>query len=152
MFNLFKKKKEQNPVSEMLKDLSNNQKMSVINLLFNVAVCDDDEGNEQKENEHKEQEYLNTFAQMLDIRADRCMLYLKSFGFERIIYDLSTLSKKQKEFLVLSAWEMINCDGSPNETEFQVTGAIFEKIGVSDEQVVAIIEKSQILMKHFFGI
>lgn len=135
----------------MLKDLSTNQKMSVINLLYLIAICDDEEDTQEKGNEDKELQYLNTVARMLNIRADRCMAYYESFRYERVIHDLITLTKEQKEFLVLSAWEMINCDGSPNETEFQVTGAMFEKIGVSDEQVVATIEKSQILMKYFFG-
>lgn len=53
--------------------------------------------------------------------------------------------------MVVAAWEMITCDGRPNETELQVAGAIFEKLGISDEEFVATIQKTQALMKHFFG-
>lgn len=79
------------------------------------------------------------------------MAYLESYGHERIIDDLNSISKSQKEFLVVAAWEMITCDGRPNETELQVAGAIFEKLGISDEEFVATIQKTQALMKHFFG-
>lgn len=146
MFNLFNKKKEENPISDMFSDLSTNQKMSVINLLLSIGVCDGDQGNE--DNEIK---YLNTYVKILDIRSDKSMAYLDSHGQERIIEDLKSISKSQKEFLVLAAWEMITCDGRPNETELEVAGAFFEKIGISDEEFVATIEKTQALMKHFFG-
>lgn len=146
MFNLFNKKKEENPISDMFSDLTTNQKMSVMNLLLTIGVCDGEQGNQDKE-----LQYLNTYVKILDVRSDRSMAYLESYGHERIIDDLKTLSKNQKEFLVVAAWEMITCDGRPNETELQVAGAIFEQIGITEEQFVATIEKTQALMKHFFG-
>jgi uncharacterized tellurite resistance protein B-like protein len=146
MFNLFNKKEEENPISDMFIDLSTNQKMSVINLLLTIGVCDDGQGDEDKE-----LQYLNTFCRTIDIRGDKSNAYLESFGHERIVDDLKTMTEKQKEFLVLLAWDMIICDGRPNETELQLTNAIFEKIGISDKQFVATIEKAQALTKLYFG-
>jgi uncharacterized tellurite resistance protein B-like protein len=78
------------------------------------------------------------------------MAYLDSFGQERIIDDLESLSRNQKEFLVIMTWGMITCDGRPNETELQFASTIFEKLGVTEDQFVATIEKSLALMKKFF--
>ena len=57
MFNLFNKKKEENPISDMFSDLTTNQKMSVMNLLLTIGVCDGEQGNQDKE-----LQYLNTYV------------------------------------------------------------------------------------------
>jgi len=146
MFNLFNKKKEENPISEVFHDLTLNQKMSVMNLLLTIGVCDGEQGNQ-----NKELQYLNSYVRILGVRQDQCMPYLQTYGHERIISDLKTISQSQKEFLVVAAWEMITCDGRPNETELQVAGNLFEQIGISEEKFVETIQKTQALMKHFFN-
>ncbi|MCC5906200.1 MAG: hypothetical protein JJU13_08345 [Balneolaceae bacterium] len=138
-------KQEDNPISAIFSDLTTNQKMSVLNLLITIGVCDGERGSQDKE-----LQYLNNYVKILGVRSDSSMAYFESLGHERMIEDLEPLPKKQKEFLVIAAWEMITCDGRPNETELEVAGAIFNKIGVTDEQFVATIEKSKALMKHFF--
>jgi uncharacterized tellurite resistance protein B-like protein len=146
MFNLFNKKKDKNPISEVFHDLTLNQKMSVMNLLLTIGVCDGEQGNQ-----NKELQYLNTYVKILDVRQDRCMSYLETYGHERIISDLKTISQSQKEFLVVAAWEMITCDGRPNETELHVAGNIFDQMGISEEKFVETIQKTQALMKYFSG-
>ncbi len=74
MFNLFRKK-EFNLISEVFQDLTLNQKMSVLNLLTTVEVCDGVQGNMEKE-----MRYLNTYINILNVRSDRSMAYLKSQG------------------------------------------------------------------------
>jgi len=145
MFNLFNKKKEENPISNMLSDLSTNQKMSFMNLLLLVGSCDGDQSDQDKE-----LQFLNSYVDMLNVRSDKSMAYLNSYGYQRIIDDLKTISKSQKEFMIAAAWDMIICDGRPNETEVNFTGAIFEKLGVSKEEFVGTIEKTQAIMKYFF--
>ncbi len=147
MFNLFKKKTENNPISELFIGLTLNQKMSVMNLLLTIGVCDGNEGNQEKE-----MEYLNTYVKILGVRSDNCMTYLQLEGHQRLISDLRTISQSQKEFLVVAAWEMITCDGRPNETELQVAGNIFEQIGISEQLFVETIEKTHALMKKFSNI
>ncbi len=144
VLNLFGEKGE-TPVSDIFSDLTTNQKMSVMNLLLTIGVCDGEQGDEDKE-----LQYLNTIVRDLNVRADRSMAYLDSFGQERIIDDLESLSRNQKEFLVIMTWGMITCDGRPNETELQFASTIFEKLGVTEDQFVATIEKSLALMKKFF--
>ena len=144
MFNFFKKKPENNPISEIFSDLTTNQKMSVINLLLNIGVCDGEQGNQDME-----LQFLNNYVKILGVRSDSSMAYLENHGHEQIIEDLKSISKSQKEFLVVAAWEMITCDGRPNETELEFAGTIFNKIGVTDDQLVATIKKTTALMNHF---
>ena len=146
MFNFFKKQKEENPISDIFKDLNTNQKMSIANLLLTIGVCDGNQGNEEKEIQ-----YLNSYVKILDIRSDRSMTYLKTHGHERTIEDLKPLSKSQKEFLVVAAWEMIICDARPNETELQVAINIFGELGISEDEFIGTVEKTQALIKRFMG-
>ncbi len=146
MFNLFNKKPEVNPISEIFSDLSLNQKMSIMNLLLTVGICDGEQGNQEKE-----LQYLNTYVRILEVRQDKCMPYLESFGHARIFSDLKTISQNQKEFLVVAAWDMIICDGRPNETELQVVVNLFEQIGISEDKFVEIIEKTQAISKQLFS-
>jgi uncharacterized tellurite resistance protein B-like protein len=137
MFNLFNKK-EANSISEVFNELTTNQKMSINNLLTTIAVCDGKEGDL-----NKEMQYLNTYIGILGVRNNRCIAYLKSEGPQKMINDLKSISQKQKEVLVIAAWELIICDGRPNETESQVTIRLFEQIGISEEQFMATIKKTQ---------
>ena len=143
MFN-FLKKKEENPVAAVFSGLSSNQKMSVMNLLLSIAVCDRAQGNDAKE-----MQYLNSYLKILDVRSDRCMAYLETGGQERIISDLKPLSLSQKEVLIVAAFEMITCDGSPNDTELGFAGDIFEKLGIDPDKFVETIHKTQVIMKKF---
>lgn len=144
MFNFFKKEKETNPISMILNDLTLNQKKSVINLLLTIGVCDPDQSNPDLEIQ-----YLNSYIDILDVRQDMCMQYLQEYGQSRIINDLKTISKNQKEFLVAASWDMIICDGQPNEIELQVTIDIFEQIGITEDNYIGIIQKTQAIAKQF---
>jgi uncharacterized tellurite resistance protein B-like protein len=146
MVNFFNKKQEENPISVMLSDLSENQKMSVVNLLLTIGVCDGDQGNQEKEIQ-----FLNTYVSILDVRQDKCTPYLEAYGYTRIISDLKTISQRQKEFLIVSVWDMIICDGRPNDTELRVASDLFEQFGVPEDLFYDTIQKTQALMKHFFG-
>jgi uncharacterized tellurite resistance protein B-like protein len=146
MFNIFHRKKDENLISDVFKDLSVNQKMSVMNLLITISICDGDQGDQDKE-----LQFLNTYIGILNVRQDKCMPYMNEYGHARMISDLKTISQEQKEFLVVAAWEMVICDGRPNETEMQVTANLFKQIGISEEKFVEIIEKTRALAQKFFG-
>ena len=145
MFSLFNKKKEENPISNLFNDLSINQKMSIMNLLLTIGICDGEQGNQEKE-----LQYLNSYVRIFDVHQAKCMSYLETYGHSRIISDLKTISQSQKEFLVFAAWEMITCDGLPNVTELEVTGNFLKQIGIPEEKFIEKIKK-EALMKHFSG-
>ena len=147
MFNPFNTKKEENPIVEAFSDLSTNQKMSLINFLLAVAVCDAPQGDQAKE-----LNFLNTYAKMLKVRSDAAMTYLKTYGNERTTDDLKLLAQSQKDLLIVASWEMVCCDGKPNETETLFTTGLFEKIGVSSDYFADTLKKTIAIIKGNFGV
>jgi len=143
MFNFFKKKKE-NPISKVFTDLTSNQKMSVLNLLISIAVCDSGQGDRAKETK-----FLNTYIDILGVRSDKSMDYLESQGQSRLISDLKPLSQTLKEFLVIVAFDLINCDGSPNEPELVMLTSLFGQIGINEDKLFEVLKKSQLISKRF---
>lgn len=144
MENFLNNDKPINPISEVFNNLSTNQKMSIINLLQLIAVSDSDQGNREKE-----LKFLNSYIDILYVPFDKCMVYFQTDGPKKIITDLTTLSKNQKEFLAYIAWEMIICDGNANETEVTLTVNIFSQIGISEENFVKTIEKNRAILNQF---
>jgi len=139
-----------NPITEAFNGLSTNQKMSMINFLMIVAICDDDTEDAKKNNMDVDMELqvLNSYIDILSVRMDHCQKYQADEGFNQIFEDLKTLDLFEKELLILASYEVITCDGNPNLTELDVTASLFQKIGVSDEQYVATIEKSDLIRQR----
>ena len=127
----------------MFEGFTTNQKMSVVNLLLAIGYCDGENSNQDKEIE-----CINTFIRILGVRYDSSKSYFDNYGLEKTISDLRLLSKNQKKFLIGCAWDMIVCDGKPNETELEVTKSLFEKIGVSNEVFFGTIKMSLDLMQQ----
>ncbi len=65
--------------------------------------------------------------------------------------DLNALSKTQKDFLFIAAWEMINCDGKPNGLELSFTTNVFKELGLNENDLVTNLEKSKAMMSLFVG-
>ncbi|MBW6491965.1 MAG: hypothetical protein K0B15_12310 [Lentimicrobium sp.] len=144
MFNFFNNKKKENPISDVFKDLTTNQKMSITNFLLTIASSNQGSSD-------KQMRYLNNYVDILDVRGDDGMAYYKRYGLERIISDLKTLSKNQKEFLVVATWEMISSDGQPSSKQINSVTILFDKLGFSEEQFVEIIKKNILIMNHILG-
>lgn len=145
MFNFFNKKKV-NPISEIFNDLTTNQKMSIINLLLLIGVSDGKQGNPDEE-----LRFLNIYRKFLNVRGDQCRNYLDSNGHKKIYEDLFSLSRTQKEFLIVASWEMIISDGMPNNTELDVASSLLERFGVPRSEFISTIENAQALSKQFLG-
>ena len=85
----------------------------------------------------------------MGVRIDLCQKYQSDTGFNQIFEDLNTLDSFEKDLLILASYEVITCDGNPNLTELDVTASLFQKIGVSDEQYVATIQKADAIVRRF---
>lgn len=136
-----------NPIKEAFDGLSTNQKMSMINFLMIVAICDD-ETEEPKNNNtdvDMESRVINNYIDILGVRMDLCQKYQTDAGFNQIFEDLNTLDSFEKDLLILASYDVITCDGNPNITELDVTASLFQKIDVSDEQYVASLQKINLL-------
>jgi len=143
MFNLFNKKKKENPISEVFNDLTTNQKMSVINLLVAISVCDPQEGFN-----NKECDYINRYLDYFGLTQRQCNVYLE-LGQQNILKDLKYISQFQKEFLIIAVYEMISSNGKPKEIKLYIASRIFADLGISEDKFKATISKAQSLFNHF---
>ena|SRR5688572_9720028 len=143
MFNF--KKKQENPISKIFSNLTQNQKMSVHNFLFAI-VCPD-EGNINQ----KEEFLLTEIVDALGINIESCFGYVRSHGLAQTITDLKVLSRNQKEFLVVSTHQLVLSGGSLSERKMMRVADYFEKIGIDPDEYMLIVKKSQAIIKHFSG-
>lgn len=144
MFRFFRNDEGVNPIAALLGNLSENQKMSIVNLLLAVAVSDEGSGDEDKE-----MDFLNNYVNILGVRSAHCMDYLQKYGQDRIGFDLRNLNHQIKEFLVVATWDLINCDGRANDVELSMALTIFESMGIDENDFVSVIEKSQNVLGKF---
>jgi len=142
MFNLFKKK-EKNPIKNEWSDLTINQKMSILNLLFVISI-----GDNGLDDSSKRISFLNTYIGLLGVSRDRCQAYFETQGYEIMIKDLNQLSQTHKEFLIVAAYEMITRSGKVKDNEINMTGNIFERIGIDSDKFFATIEKAILLTNY----
>jgi hypothetical protein len=140
MFDYFSNKKSSNPNESVFGGLTSNQKMSITNLLIMIARCD---GMYNKQ----EMEYLNTCN--LDYSVNQCSAYLESAGVERMFNDLKGLTSSQKNYLIITTFELMSCDGRPNEQEYNVFLNFFEKLGYTEDAILEVIQKVALLKKKF---
>lgn len=133
-------KKDYNPNENVLGNLTANQKMSVINLLGLIATSD---GTLNK----KEIEYLNTCS--LGYSFEKCASYLDAEGTENMFNDLNHLTSFQKDYLIITGFELIYCDGKANEKEMNIFGSAFEKLGYTEDAIIGVIQKATLFSNKF---
>jgi uncharacterized tellurite resistance protein B-like protein len=129
------KNPSENPISAVFGDLTTNQKMSIVNLLFCIASCDSDQPI------RAELEYIHVFIETLDLNDDDTMAYFDSQGIQRMITDLQKLDQNQKEYLTYVTFELIECDGRSNNAERKALESIFDKFGIKGQRINEILNK-----------
>jgi len=140
MLDFFKNKKNYNPNEEVLGNLTPNQKKSVTNLLFLIARSDG-------EFNKKELDYLNTC--FLGYSTIECTAYLDLGGHNQMFKDIMQLSSSQKDYVLFTAFELMNCDAKINEIEMNIFVGAFEKIGYTEDDIVNVINKTILLINKF---
>jgi len=137
---------DKNPIKKMFSESTINQKMSALNLLFTIALSDAEYGDSEKKIN-----YLNSYVRPLGLNASKSQDYLKEYGHDRMITDLNLLSQTQKEFLVAASYELMICDGRPNQDALKVTLMFFKLIGIDDLKYTSVVENGYALLKHYFN-
>ena len=130
------KKKKANPILLAFSDLTNNQKMSVMNLLITIASNDEEQGFQDKK-----LQYLSNYIYKLGVSLDNCRAYFLSNEQIKTIKDLKLLTQVQKKFLLIAVLELIISYGKVNETAEEVTYNIFKMIGIDFEIFINTIAK-----------
>jgi len=145
MFNIFRKKQDSHPISQVFSNLSQNQKMSIF-IFLSGTICFDGALISRKE-----EALMDEFLSHLGIRAQQCDNYLSTYGVERTLTDLQMLNENQKRLLVLMSHQLILSGSHLSENKIMATATLFEEIGIDTDEYMYIVQKSQALMKHFSG-
>jgi hypothetical protein len=140
----FLKKKTTDPIAQLFANLTNKQRMSIMNFLSTIIICDKEQGDFDKE-----LIFLNKYSSILDVDRNKSMEYL-SEGLPKMINDLNTLSQSLKDFLVIIGFEAILCDGKANNTELEYILGILQGIGFKQNDVEKVLDNAKVLESYFF--
>jgi uncharacterized tellurite resistance protein B-like protein len=141
---LFSPKRNENPIYQIYKDLTTNQKMSLINFLTSIAAVDGKQGNFEQE-----LNYIASYCETLNVKFDRSREYFLRGKREQIIYDLNSMNKDQKELLINIAFGVVTCDGPPNQQELDMIVTMFDLIGIDEDKIIENMEKTAAIRKLF---
>jgi uncharacterized tellurite resistance protein B-like protein len=141
---MFFNKRNGNPIYQIYNDLTNNQKMSVINFLTSIAAVDGEQGDFDKE-----LDYIASYCETLKVKMDRCREYFLKGKRQQIISDLNPMNKDQKELLINIAFGVVACDGPPNQQELDMIVTMFDLIGIDEDKIVETMEKTSAMRKFF---
>lgn len=147
MFSFFKKKKNNNsPVHEHLSGFQNefnkNQKAAVISSLIIIAKSDGVHPSEM--------EFIERTMEILGIDFDDAVFseFAKK-DKDNLIKHLDSLSKTQKEWYVVAVHGLVSSDGKTNQREVDFATGFCGDIGISEDEYIRIIKKTDALSKNF---
>lgn len=144
--NIFTKRNPENPIFMVFGKLSEKQKMSLINLLYLTANSSD----KLNFNYETGLTYINKFSLSLNVRLRKCLNYYEHEGQSQLILDLKKLENDQKEYLIAALWKMISLYSYSILKNTIYLQNIFEQIGLSADNYLNNIKKTNALMKYFF--
>lgn len=128
------KKEELNPL--LLTDLTENQKMSFINLLLGTTALN------TNRNQAVRKDILNKYCGLLNVHGVNSNDYLSKYGHDRMIEDLKSLTFIQKEMLTVAVIEIMQSTIEKNsEQDMMIAVTFLNKIGISEDDVVNTIAK-----------
>lgn len=138
MFNFNKKKS--NPITDAFYNLNRFQKMSVVNLMQAIARVDGD----IKPDHSQEDEFISVIYRNLDVDRTLAVEYFGQTSVQQMVIDLKDIENNQKKLLLIYCYQLMEVDGSSNETEFIALGNIFEALGLSEERIVEILKSTNL--------
>lgn len=123
-------------IADLLVGVSLNQKLAIVNLVLGIASCDTQANT-------VELDLLQIYLEVLGLSTLRqALAELDASGISGMIDELTRLSNKQKEFLVLLVNHMICVDGPANAHEFALATYFFDAIGLPIEKYINLIEEA----------
>lgn len=144
MFNLFGKKQSLDTnVSAFQNSFNRKQKAGIISILIIVATCDGGLNSKEEAN-------IESSAALLGLSlSDPLLKELPTLGRQNLINILNTLDRGQKEWLLIAIYELVHCDGKPVQMEINYSAGIAGDIGFSENQYLALIDKTMQLRNKF---
>lgn len=128
---------------KIFQNLTNNQRKSIVNFHTTISLSDGPINNQ-------EGGILSKLCDLCGVLVNDCVEYfVYEGGQEQLLKDLKTISGSEKDILIVSIWGLIICDGKPNERELSVTYFLFEKIGITEDRFLKVIEKNRQVRNYF---
>ena len=141
MFSLFTKKRH--PASELYDHYSEEEKMTILSLLFLAGTCDNDIVAGHPARIRTELKLLNQFVKIFEVNARKSQAYLSKVGPERVVARLTTFNESKINILLTMMLEMLTCDGEMNEIEMSFLVAVLDKLNITVESFVEQMEKNK---------
>ncbi|MFA5296818.1 MAG: hypothetical protein WC389_01265 [Lutibacter sp.] len=147
MFSLFTKKRH--PASELYDHYSEEEKLTILALLFLAGTCDNDivAGNRSRIN--TELSFLNQCVTIFEVKARKSQELLNSVGPDMIITRLTSFDKSKIDIILFMMLEMLLCDGQMNEEEINFLLTILDKFDITQESFMEKMEKNKAINNLF---
>ena len=127
---------------DVFSDATINQKKSIANFFTLLSLCDEGRF------DPKEIDYISSSVAHWGFTPYDFQSYFKNTGKSGMCNDLLTLSKVQKETLVISSLQLAECDKDINEKELNFIAEILIKIGINENEYGKIVDKYYSLKKR----
>jgi uncharacterized tellurite resistance protein B-like protein len=112
---------------KIFKNLTTNQRKSIINLHTTVGILDGKINGQVGD-------IIAKLTYLCGVLPKDCHDYYVYEGEQnQLIKDLTEISRKDKYMLTMSIWDLIMCDGKPNESELSDIYFLIEEIGISEK-------------------
>jgi uncharacterized tellurite resistance protein B-like protein len=126
MFSLFTKKRH--PASELYEHYSEEEKLTILAMLFLAGTCDNDLVTSSRKN--IELQLLNEVVTIFEVKAKNSQQLLKNVGPDNLLIRLRSFEKSKIDIVLVMMMEMLFCDGPLNEEEMNFIMAVLDKLDI----------------------
>jgi uncharacterized tellurite resistance protein B-like protein len=129
MFSLFNKKRH--PASELYDHYSEDEKLTILAVLFLAGTCDNKLVTRSRMD--TELEFLNEVVTIFEVKAKSSQQLLTSVGPDNLLIRLKSYEKSKIDLVLVMIMEMLQCDGPLNEEEVNFIIAVLDRLDISLE-------------------
>lgn len=145
MFSLFNKKRH--PAAEFYSHYSEDEKLTILAILFLAGSCDNNLSNSSQMN--TELKLLNEVVDIFEVKARSAQQLLQSVGPDNLLIRLKAFDKAKIDIVLVMIMEMLQCDGQLNEEEVNFIIAVLDRLDISFEAFKEQLEMNK-KMYNFF--
>lgn len=145
MFSLFNKKRH--PAAEFYSHYSEDEKLTILAILFLAGSCDNNLSNSSQMN--TELKLLNEVVDIFEVKARCAQQLLQSVGPDNLLIRLKAFDKAKIDIVLVMIMEMLQCDGQLNEEEVNFIIAVLDRLDISFEAFKEQLEMNK-KMYNFF--
>lgn len=129
MFSLFNKKRH--PAAELYSHYSQDEKLTILAILFLAGSCDNNFSNSNQIN--TELKLLNEVVDIFEVKARNSQQLLQSVGPDNLLVRFKAFEKSKIDIVLVMIMEMLQCDGPLNDEEVNFIIAVFDRLDISFE-------------------